>query len=102
MFVAQQPHKWKYYLHLLEFYYNNRHHESLSMSPLEVLYGVKCRVPIDLNSPVNRLTLGLDMLAEMEETDKKVRQNLKVSQDRQKIYVDKKRTYKEFQLVDHV
>lgn len=91
MFVMQQPQKWEDYLHLVEFSYNNGHHESLGMSPFEVLYGRKCRVPIDWNNPVNKLALGPDMLAEMEETIKKVRQNLRAAQDRHKVYADKKK-----------
>lgn len=92
LFVMQQPHKWEDYLHLVEFVYNNGHHESLGMSPFEVLYGIKYRVAIDWNNPVNKLALGPDMLVEMEETVKKVQQNLRVAQDRQKVYADKKRT----------
>jgi transposase InsO family protein len=34
MFVMQQPHKWEDYLHLVEFSYNNGHHESLGHEPL--------------------------------------------------------------------
>lgn len=102
MFVMEQPQKWEYYLHLVEFAYNNGHHESLGMSPFEVLYGRKFKVPIDWNNPVNKLALGHDMLAEMEEIVKKVQQNLRVAKDRQKVYADKKRTYREFQPGDHV
>ena len=82
MFVIQQPHKWEDYLHLMEFSYNNGHHESLGVSPFEVLYGRKWRVPMDTNNPVNKLELGLDMLPEMEEAIKKVQQNLRATQDR--------------------
>jgi len=39
IFVMQQLHKWEDYLHLVEFAYNNGYHESLGMSPFEVLYG---------------------------------------------------------------
>eukprot|EP00253_Pinus_taeda_P030825 PITA_30825 len=102
MFVMQQPHKWEDYLHLVEFSYNNGHHESLGMSPFEVLYGRKCRVPVDWNNPVNKLALGPDMLSEMEEVVKKVRKNLRAAQNRQKMYADKKRTYREIQPGDHI
>eukprot|EP00253_Pinus_taeda_P021712 PITA_21712 len=102
MFVMQQPHKWEDYLHLVEFAYNNGHHESLGMSRFKVLYRRKCRIPIDWNNPVNKLALGPDMLAKMEEAVKKVRQNLRAASDKQKVYEDKKRTYREFQLGDHV
>jgi hypothetical protein len=38
------------------------------MSPFEALYGRKCRVPISWDYPVDRITLGPDMLSEMEQT----------------------------------
>eukprot|EP00253_Pinus_taeda_P030573 PITA_30573 len=98
----QQPQKWEDYLHLVEFVYNNGHHRSLGMSPFEVLYRRKCRVPTNWNSLDNKLALSLDMLAEMEDTVKKVCQNLKIGQDRKKVYAYKKITHKEFQLGDHV
>ena len=46
--------------------------------------------------------LGPEMLAEMESEVKKIRQNLKAAQYWKKIYVDKKRTYREFEVGDHV
>eukprot|EP00253_Pinus_taeda_P021758 PITA_21758 len=42
------------------------------------------------------------MLKEMEDMVKKVRVNLKASQDRQKNFTDRKRRFKEFQIGDHV
>lgn len=72
------------------------------MSPFQVLYGRKCQVPIDWNNLVNKLALGPDMLAKMEEVVKKVRKNIRATQDRQKMYVDKNGTYREFQPGDHV
>ena len=56
----------------MEFAYNNGHHELLGTSHFEVLYGRSCRVPMDWNSPIDKLTLGPDMLAKMEEIVKKV------------------------------
>jgi len=72
------------------------------MSPLKVLYKIKFTVPIDWNNPVNKLALGLDMLAKTEEVVKKVSQNLRTARDRRKMYADKKMTYKEFQPGDRV
>ena len=42
------------------------------------------------------------MLQEMESIVKKIRWNLKATQDRQKTYVDKKCSYREFQVGDCV
>lgn len=64
------------------------------MSPFEVLYGRKCGETMDWNSLDNKLALGRDMLPKIEATVKNIRQNLKASQDRQKVYADKKITHK--------
>eukprot|EP00253_Pinus_taeda_P012418 PITA_12418 len=84
-YVMQQPTRWEEYLHLVEFAYNNRYHASLQMSPFEVLYGWKCRTPSSWGGPEDRLMLGPEMLKEMEEIVKRVRANLKVAKDRQKV-----------------
>eukprot|EP00253_Pinus_taeda_P031022 PITA_31022 len=42
------------------------------------------------------------MLKEMEDMVKRVRANLKAAQDRQKIFADRKRRFKEYQVGDHV
>ena len=41
-------------------------------------------------------------IKEMEEQMLKIKQNLKVAQDRKKIYADKNRTHREFKVGDHV
>jgi hypothetical protein len=72
------------------------------MSPFESLYGRKCNIPISLNNPVDRVTIGPDMLKEMEHQVIQIRKNMKISQDRQKSYADMKRTPREFKEGDHV
>ena len=46
--------------------------------------------------------VGPDFLREMEEKMIKIKKNLKASQERQKIYVDKGRNHREFKVGDHV
>eukprot|EP00253_Pinus_taeda_P028842 PITA_28842 len=101
-FVMQQPTLWEEYLHLVEFSYNNGYHTSTQMSPFEVMYGRKCRTPINWGGPEDKLNLGPEMLKEMEEMVKKVRMNLKAAQDRKKNFADRKRRFKEYQVGDHV
>ena len=45
MDVKEQPDKWEYYLHLVEFAYDNRYQASARYSPFEILYGRKCNTP---------------------------------------------------------
>eukprot|EP00253_Pinus_taeda_P007714 PITA_07714 len=96
----QQPSKWEDYLHLGEFFYNNVYHKSLKMSPFEVLYGRKCRTPLGCSGPEDKLMLGLDMLEEMEGMVKEVRANLKAAQEKQTNFVDRKRSFQEYQVRD--
>ena len=101
-YVMQQPTRWEEYLHLVEFAYNNGYHASLWVSPFEVLYGRKCRTPSSWGGPEDRLMLGPEMLEEMEGMVKRVWANLRIAQDRQKKIAYRKRTFKEYQVGEHV
>eukprot|EP00253_Pinus_taeda_P005649 PITA_05649 len=101
-YVMQQPTLWEEYLHLVEFAYNNGYHTSTQMSPFEVMYGRKCRTPSNWGGPEDRLSLGPEMLKEMEDMVKRVHVNLKAAQDRQRNFADRKRRFKEYQVGDHV
>jgi hypothetical protein len=67
MYVMDNPSKWEYYIHLIEFEYNNGYHESLKMSSFEALYGRKCNTPVSWDNPVDRFVIGPELLKEMEE-----------------------------------
>ena len=94
MYVKDYPKKWEYYLHLVEFVYNNHYQDSSKLSHFEILYGGKCNTPITWINPVDRLMLGPDLLKDMELIVKQVQNNLKTAQDRQKSHADLKRTPK--------
>jgi hypothetical protein len=102
MHVMHQPKKWEDYLSLLEFAYNNSYQESLKMSPFEALYGRQCKTPVNWDNAVDRITIRHDMLKEMEQQVIQIKKNLKIAQDRQKSYADRKRTPREFNTGDHV
>ena len=102
MYVMEKPTKWKYYLHLVEFAYNNGQQASLGMSSYEALYGRRSRKPVTWDNPVDRVVLGPELLKEIEQEVVNIRQNLKSSQDRQKSYADKHRMNREFSVGDHV
>lgn len=101
-YVMQQPSKWEDYLHLVEFSYKNGYHTSLWMSPFEVLYGRKCMTPLSWSGLEDKLMLGRDMLEEIEKMVKSVQNNLKASQDWKNNFVDRKRSFREFKLGEHV
>jgi hypothetical protein len=92
--VMEKPLKWEDYLNLVEFAYNNGYQESLKMSPFESLHGRKCNTPIRWDNPVDRVVFWPDLLKEMEDQMLKIKQNVKVVQERKKSYVDKKKSQK--------
>jgi hypothetical protein len=102
IYVMEKPSKWEDYLHLVEFTYNNEYQASLKISPFEALYGRKFNSPVSWDNPVDRPVVGPKLIKEMEEQMLKIKQNLKATQDRQKIYVEKNRTHREFKVGDHV
>jgi hypothetical protein len=55
-----------------------------------------------LDNPADRAVVGPELLKEMEDQMIKIKQNLKVAQDRQKSYTNSNRTHGEFKVGDHV
>jgi hypothetical protein len=76
MYVMDQPSKWEYYVHLVDFSYNNWYQASLKMSTFEALYDRKCNTPVSWD---NLAIIGLDLLKEMKEKMEKIKHNLKAS-----------------------
>ena len=64
MYVRDYPNKWEYYLHLVEFAYNNHYQPSKKLSHFEILYGRKCN-SYYWSNPVDRLMLRPDLLKEL-------------------------------------
>jgi hypothetical protein len=79
MYVMDQPSKWKDYIHLVKFSYNNGYQDSLKMSPFEALYDRKCNTLVSWDNPTDRAVIRLDLLREMEEDMPKIRKHLKDS-----------------------
>ena len=90
------------YLHLVEFAYNNRYHESLKMSLFEALYNRKCNTHVSWDNPTDRVVIGPYLLREMEDHMVKIIKNLKVSQDNHKSCADKRRKHRKFKVGEHV
>jgi hypothetical protein len=96
MYVMDHPSKWKDYIHLVEFSYNNGYQASLKMILFEALHGRKFNTPVSLVNPADRVIVGPKLLKEMEEKLARIKHNLKSTQDRQKIYGDKNRVFRDF------
>ena len=72
------------------------------MAPFEVLYGRKCRTPLNWSETGEGLGFGADILREAEEQVQLVREQLKTAKSRQKSYADTRRRQVNFQVGDHV
>jgi hypothetical protein len=51
------------------------------MSRFEALYHSQCKIPISWSNPMDRITIGPDMLKEMEQEVVHIRKNLKIGQN---------------------
>ena len=68
-----KPSKWKDYLHMVEFAYNNGSQETLTMR--QALYGKGCITPVSWDIPVNKVVLGPEMLQDMEQEIVRIKHN---------------------------
>ena len=75
---------------------------SINMAPFDALYGRPCRSPLCWIETGNRLVLGPDMIFEASEKVEEIRRKMKVAQDRQKKYADRRRRDLEFTVDDQV
>src|SRR3954471_22017436 len=89
--------KWEQSLPYGEFSYNNSYQSSLKMAPFEVLYGRKCRTPLNWSGTGERPYFGPDLVQEAEEQVRIVQENLKAAQSRQKSNYDRKHREMEYQ-----
>ena len=62
----------------------------------------ECNTLVSWDNLADRAVVGPELLKEMEEKMLKIKQNLKVVQERKKSYVDKNKTHKDFKVGDHV
>jgi hypothetical protein len=81
--VLQDKYEWDKRLPYTEFSYNNSYQASLKMSPFQALYGRSCRTSLNWDQPREKQVFGLDILLEIKENIKMVRENLKIAQSRQ-------------------
>ncbi|OMP01489.1 Retrotransposon gag protein [Corchorus capsularis] len=93
---------WDNYVALAEFAYINSYQASIGMAPYEALYGRKCRTPMCWNEVGERKLFNVELIDDMVENVKMIRDRLKVVQDRQKSYADHRRRDLEFEVGDAV
>ncbi|WVZ52311.1 hypothetical protein U9M48_003384, partial [Paspalum notatum var. saurae] len=75
---------------------------ALKKSPFEALYGRRCRTPLFWNQTGGKQVFGPNLIKDAEQQIKMVRENLRVSQSRQKSYADVRRRELTFKVNDFV
>jgi hypothetical protein len=93
---------WDKCLSLAEFSYNTSYQASLKMAPFDVLYGRRCRTPLNWSETGERTLFGPDLVKDAEEKVHVIRKNLKMAQMRQKSYHDKGTAPRHFEVGDYV
>ena len=71
--------KWEESLPFAEFSYNNSYQASLKMAPFEVLYGRKCRTPLNWSKTGERTLVGPDIIQHAEDQVRVIREHLKAA-----------------------
>jgi hypothetical protein len=81
-YVLEHQGSWDQNLPWAEFSYNNSYQESLKMSPFEVLYGRRCRTPLNRIEPGEKVIFGPDLVEEAESIVHRIQENLKAAKSR--------------------
>jgi hypothetical protein len=72
------------------------------MAPFEVLYGRRCRTPLNWIELGEKVIFGLDLVEEAEATVHRIQDNLKATKSHQETYANKRRRPLEFKVGNHV
>ncbi|TYK17966.1 DNA/RNA polymerases superfamily protein [Cucumis melo var. makuwa] len=94
--VFQFKGSWDSHLSLMKFAYNNKYQSSIDMAPFEALYGRPCRTLVCWNEVEGRKLVGPELVQITIDNIKMIRENLKIAQDRQKSYANKRQRDLEF------
>jgi hypothetical protein len=100
--VLEHQGSWDQNLPWAEFSYNNSYQESLKMAPFEVLYGRRCRTPLNWIELGEKVVFGPDLVKEAKATVRRIQDNLKAVKSRQETYANKRHRPLEFEVGNHV
>ncbi|MCI29336.1 hypothetical protein A2U01_0050545, partial [Trifolium medium] len=67
------------------------------MAPYEALYGRRCQTPLCCYQDGENMIVGPEMVKQTTDKVKQIQARIKVAQDRQKSYADKRRRPLEFE-----
>jgi hypothetical protein len=93
---------WDKNLPWAEFSYNNSYQESLKMALFNVLYGCRCRTPLNWIEPREKVIFGPDLIDEAEMTVHCIQDNMKATKSCHESYANKRHRPLEFEVGDHI
>jgi hypothetical protein len=102
VYMLEHQGSWDKNLPWAEFSYNNSYQESLKMAPFEVLYGRRCRTPLNWIEPGEKVIFEIDLIDEAEAIVRHIQDNLKATKSRQESYANKRRRPLEFEDGNHM
>jgi hypothetical protein len=100
--VLEHQGSWDKNLPWSEFSHNNSYQESMKMTPFKVLYGCRCRTPLNWIELGEKVIFGPDLVEEAEATIHRIQDNLKATKSCQEAYANKRCRPLEFEVGDHV
>ncbi|GKE45212.1 putative reverse transcriptase domain-containing protein, partial [Tanacetum coccineum] len=86
----------------MEFSYNKSYHSSVKCAPFKALYGRKCRMPIAWAEVGESKLIGPEIVQETTDKIVQIKEILKDTRDRHKIYADKRQKPLDFSVSDKV
>jgi hypothetical protein len=101
-YVLEYQGIWDKNLPWAKFSYNNSYKESLKMALFEVLYGRRCRTPLNWIELGEKVIFGPNLIEEAEATGSRIQDNLKAMKSRQETYANKRHLPLESKVGDHV
>jgi hypothetical protein len=72
------------------------------MAPFEVLYGRRCRTPLNWVEPGEKMIFGSDLIEEIEAIVNRIQDNLRAAKSHQESYANKRHRPLEFEVGNHV
>jgi hypothetical protein len=88
MYVMDQQKHWEEFMPLVEFSYNDNYQSTITMASFEFIYVRPCRTRLSWDWLEDRVLVGPEVIQEMVDKMKMIRQRIREAQDRHKTYAD--------------
>jgi hypothetical protein len=101
-YISGQQRAWVKWLHLGEYCYNTTHHMSIGMTPFQALYSYEAMNFFDVVFGDSRALKAKDWIQDSQDILRALKENMRMAQNQQKMYVDRHRTERSFEVGDLV